>query len=91
MTRQPLHPVERPTFRSLMLGSLLLGVALLLLRAPMDGVWGVLMVLSFSVFLITFGVGLIAWVLREHELWREARRAEGRPLDRIPHQAGDRN
>jgi hypothetical protein len=90
MTRQPLHPIERPTFRLLMLGSLLLGVVLLLLRPPMDSPWSILMALSFAVFLITFGVGLIAWVLREHELWREGRRAKG-GLDRIPHQTGDRN
>jgi hypothetical protein len=70
------HPSERPNLRLIMLFSLVGGVALLSSAAHVDdsdlarlaaaGAW-----LSFGIFLVTFGAQRVAWVLREHERWRE--------------------
>ncbi|MGC5020251.1 hypothetical protein [Micromonospora sp. DT47] len=74
MPTPPTHPVEQPAFRSLMLTSLFLGAVLFLAAGPeTNGFAGLGMTLSFGVFLISFGLYLLAWVLREHELWREGR------------------
>ncbi len=70
------HPSERANHRLIMLFSLLGGLALLLAAAHVDdsdlarltaaGAW-----MSFGIFLVTFGAQRVAWVLREHERWRE--------------------
>jgi len=70
----PLHPVEQPAFRALTLISFFLGVLLLLVSGPATNRFvTALAVLSFAVFLLALGLLLLAWTLREHELWREGR------------------
>ena len=70
----PLHPVEQPALRALMLLSFFLGVLLLFVNGPPTNRFvGVLTMLSFAVFLLALGLLLLAWMLREHELWREGR------------------
>ncbi|MGW5668442.1 hypothetical protein [Micromonospora sp. NPDC003776] len=73
------HPVEQPAFRSLMVSSLFLGVVLLVCAAqPGAGsrFLSAITVLVFAIFVVSFGLYWLAWVLREHELWREGRRGE---------------
>ncbi|MEU2610232.1 hypothetical protein ABZ570_01385 [Micromonospora sp. NPDC007271] len=72
------HPVEQPVFRSLMLTSLFLGVVLLALNeSPSSGFVSVAALVLLAVFVVSFGLYWLAWVLREHELWREGRQGEG--------------
>ncbi|MEV0806513.1 hypothetical protein [Micromonospora sp. NPDC050200] len=72
------HPVEQPTFRSLMLTSLFLGVVLLMLNEPpSNGIVSAVALVLLAVFVVSFGLYWLAWLLREHELWREGRQGEG--------------
>jgi len=75
MADPPKHPVEQPVFRSLMLASLFLAVALLVCGANSNFLT-TLTVLFFAIFVVSFGLYWLAWVLREHELWREGRRGQ---------------
>ncbi|MGK5674090.1 hypothetical protein ACSNOB_14750 [Micromonospora sp. URMC 106] len=81
MADPPKHPVEQPVFRSLMLTSLFFGVVFVCAaqgvsnRSFLSGVT-LLAVLFFAIFVISFGLYWLAWVLREHELWREGRQSE---------------
>lgn len=71
----PMHPVEQPALPALMLISFSLGSLTFLFVDVATSRFAVLvMALSFTVFLISFVLYLLAWVLREHELWREGRR-----------------
>ncbi|MER7439606.1 hypothetical protein [Micromonospora avicenniae] len=73
------HPVEQPTFRSLMATSLFLGVVLLVCAArpgASSRFLSVITMLFFAIFVVSFGLYWLAWVLREHELWREGRQGE---------------
>ncbi|MFG2057839.1 hypothetical protein ACGFI9_27840 [Micromonospora sp. NPDC048930] len=77
----PKHPVEQPVFRSLMLTSLFLGVVFVCAAqssANRNFLYGVTLVaaLFFAIFVVSFGLYWLAWVLREHELWREGRQGE---------------
>ncbi|MCW3843924.1 hypothetical protein ONA70_27890 [Micromonospora yasonensis] len=77
MPDPPKHPVEQPAFRSMMLTSLFLGIVLLICAAEggaSSGFLSIVMVLMFAIFLISFGLYWLAWMLREHEIWREGRR-----------------
>lgn len=77
MPNPPEHPVDQPVFRTLMLTSLFLGLVLLLLNEPPANRFvSALVILSFAVFAISFGLSLLAWMLREHELWREGRQGQ---------------
>ncbi|MBQ0904946.1 hypothetical protein [Micromonospora sp. U21] len=79
MANPPKHPVEQPVFRSLMLTSLFLGVVLLVCAAqPGAGsrFLSIIAMLFFAIFVVSFGLYWLAWVLREHELWREGRQGE---------------
>ncbi|MFG3418196.1 hypothetical protein [Micromonospora sp. NPDC048063] len=81
MADPPKHPVEQPVFRSLMLTSLLLGVVFVCAgQSVSDGSFlsGVMLLaaLFFAIFVVSFGLYWLAWVLREHELWREGRQGQ---------------
>ncbi|HEX5595059.1 MAG TPA: hypothetical protein VFX61_03415 [Micromonosporaceae bacterium] len=72
------HPVEQPVFRSLMLTSLFLGVVLLALNEPPSNSFvSVAALVLLAVFVVSFGLYWLAWMLREHELWREGRQDQG--------------
>lgn len=73
------HPVEQPAFRSLMVSYLFLGVVLLVSAEQPGAVSGfpsVLTMLFFAIFVISSGLYRLAWILREHELWREGGQGE---------------
>ncbi|MER7331218.1 MULTISPECIES: hypothetical protein [unclassified Micromonospora] len=79
MADPPKHPVEQPALRSLMLTSLVLAAALLVCGAQPGAssrFLNAITALFFAVFVVTFGLYWLAWVLREHELWREGRRGQ---------------
>lgn len=72
------HPSERPNQHTIMLFSLVAGFVLLFAAGNVDDsdlipILGTSAWLSFAIFLVTFGVHRMAWVLREHERWRESR------------------
>ena len=69
------HPMDRPHLRVIMLFSLVAGTMLLCAAGGVDGSYLASLVgagawLSFAIFVVTFGVVSMAWVLREHERWR---------------------
>jgi amino acid transporter len=70
------HPCEQPTLNVIMLFSLIVGAFLLWLAGSgigeLAGTVAASAWLAFGVFLVTFGVKLMAWVLREHERWRRS-------------------
>lgn len=73
----PRHPVDQPVFRSLMVTALVLGTAALLCFGESPSVFlGAVATLLFACFVVSFGLYWLAWVLREHELWRDGRGQE---------------
>ncbi len=70
----PKHPIDRPVLPALML--VFLALAAVLSRWP-DGDTGSFgMQLALGLFLAVFAVYWLGWLLRGHELWRDARRTD---------------
>lgn len=77
MPDPPKHPAEQPAFRSMMLTSAFLGAVLLVCASQpstSSSFLTAVTILMFAIFLISFGLYWLAWMLREHEIWREGRR-----------------
>ncbi len=76
MQTSPGHPASRPVVPMLMLLSLVLAVVFISMDDLSAGfsLIDLASVLSIACFVVLFGVYWLAWLLREHELWRERRR-----------------
>ena len=76
MQTSPGHPASRPLIPVLMMLSLVLSGILIFMDDVSAGfsLIDLASVVSIACFVVLFGVYWLAWVLREHELWRERRR-----------------
>jgi amino acid permease len=75
MQSSPGHPASRPLVPMLMLLLLVLGVVFVSMDdlSTNFSLIDLASVLSIACFVVLFGVHWLAWLLREHELWRERR------------------